>query len=73
MNFLRGSVAVEIDGRVGVSIFENQSSGVMSSIAGSNVLIPIEPESKVALGQLLPVIPLANAELFNANISWPIE
>lgn len=56
VDFLRGSMKVGKDGLLSVELFDNQSSGAMSSIADSNVLIPASPKSEIKIGDIVDVI-----------------
>ncbi len=71
LDFLRGTLASTAAGTLQVSLFDNQSSGVMSSLAVSNVLIPLAPHSKINNGALHRVIALTDQALLFAGERWP--
>lgn len=59
LDFLRGSAEVNNEGELEVELFSNQSSGVLSSIAGSNVLVPVKPGQAIRKGELCQVMVLS--------------
>ncbi len=59
LDFLRGTANVQSNGQLRVSLFSNQSSGVLSSIAKSNVLIPIKAGCGLRAGESCEVIVLS--------------
>jgi len=63
LDFLRGKLITNEASELTVSLFENQSSGVLSSIAQSNALIPVEPGCGVNRGELVEVIFLLNGDI----------
>ena len=68
LDFLRGSAAVNNKGELEVELFNNQSSGVLSSIAESNVLVPVKPGQAIRKGELCEVMVLsASGDLRLAN------
>lgn len=64
LDFLRGDITVNQQGQLQVSQFQNQSSGVLSSIAASNVLIPVKPGQSLTVGEVCKVISLAAVDPF---------
>lgn len=58
LEFLRGNLGVNESGELSVTCFDNQSSGVLSSIVKSNVLIPVDPGQAVVLKSKIKVLPL---------------
>lgn len=64
LDFLRGNITVNQQGQLQVSQFQNQSSGVLSSIAASNVLIPVKPGQSLTVGEVCKVISLAAIDPF---------
>ena len=71
LDFLRGTLTSTEEGNLQVSLFDNQSSGVMSSLTVSNVLIPLAPHSKINNGALHRVIALTDQALLFAGERWP--
>lgn len=61
LDFLRAKLIAKETGELAVSIFDNQSSGVLSSIAQSNALVPVEPGSGVSRGEMVEAL-LLNGE-----------
>ena len=59
LDFLRGCAAVNSAGELTVELYKNQSSGVLSSIAQCNVLIPIQPNEQWQAGDTCRVIALS--------------
>ena len=59
LDFLRGIAAFNERGELVVDLFSNQSSGVLSSIAGSNVLVPVSAGSSLSCGAVCDVMSLA--------------
>lgn len=59
LDFLRGCAAVNSAGELTVELYENQSSGVLSSIAQCNVLIPVQPNEQWQAGDTCRVIALS--------------
>lgn len=59
LDFLRGVLSADNDGSMVVDLFSNQSSGVLSSIAASNVLVPLAPGQQLDIGDHCEVIPLS--------------
>ena len=59
LEFLRANVQRDTDSSLSVSLFDNQSSGVLSSVAASNVLLPIQPSSTIQTGDRCELIVLS--------------
>ena len=59
LDFLRGISSINAKGELQVDLYSNQSSGVLSSIAASNVLVPVAPGQSLQSGDSCEVISLA--------------
>ncbi len=59
LDFLRGCAAINNAGELTVGLYKNQSSGVLSSIAQCNVLIPVKPGQQWQAGGACQVIALS--------------
>ncbi len=59
LDFLRGQASVNSAGEVTVNLYQNQSSGVLSSIAQCNVLIPVQPGQQWQAGEACQIIALS--------------
>ena len=60
LDFLRGQASINNAGEVTVTRYQNQSSGVLSSIAQCNVLIPVQPGQQWQAGDACQVIALTD-------------
>lgn len=60
LDFLRGYAGINNAGELTVALYENQSSGVLSSIAQCNVLIPVEPKQQWQAGETCQVMALSD-------------
>ena len=59
LDFLRGCAVINNAGELTVGLYKNQSSGVLSSIAQCNVLIPVRPSQQWQAGDTCQVIALS--------------
>ena len=59
LDFLRGLATINSVGEITVDLYQNQSSGVLSSIAQCNVLIPVQPNQQWQAGDACQVIALS--------------
>jgi len=59
LDFLRGVASINNAGEVTVALYQNQSSGVLSSIAQCNVLMPVQPSQQWQVGDTCQVIALS--------------
>jgi molybdopterin molybdotransferase len=59
LDFLRGLATINSVGEITVNLYQNQSSGVLSSIAQCNVLIPVQPNQQWQAGDACQVIALS--------------
>lgn len=57
--YLRARYELEVDGSLIISIFSNQSSGMLSSACWANAFIPIKPEQKITKGDKVSFIPMS--------------
>ncbi|MDA8962887.1 molybdopterin molybdotransferase MoeA [Pseudomonadales bacterium] len=60
LDFLRGQAFINSAGEVSVTRYQNQSSGVLSSIAQCNVLIPVQPGQQWQAGDACQIIALSD-------------
>lgn len=60
LDFLRGQASINSAGEVTVARYQNQSSGVLSSIAQCNVLIPVQPGQQWQAGDTCQIIALSD-------------
>jgi len=65
LDFLRGVAAINSAGEITVDLYQNQSSGVLSSIAQCNVLIPVQPNQQWKTGGACQVISLSEFGLLS--------
>lgn len=63
VDFMRCVARFNSKGALAVSRFNNQSSGVLSSMSGSNVLVPIAPGMELAKGDICDAIVLSASAL----------
>lgn len=59
LDFLRGVARINEVGEVIADLFDNQSSGVLSSIASANILIPMAAGQRLVAGDRCDIMPLS--------------
>ncbi len=63
LEFLRGKAVLNNNGKIKVSLYPKQGSGILSSIVESNILIPIEPGGEISKSDVIKIIPLHQQSL----------
>ncbi|MDG2472848.1 MAG: molybdopterin molybdotransferase MoeA [Pseudomonadales bacterium] len=59
LDFLRGVARINEEGQLIADLFDNQSSGVLSSISAANILIPMAAGQKLTAGDHCTILPLS--------------
>ncbi len=57
--YIRGNAQIDDKGKMSVSIYHNQSSGVLRSTSWANGLVTIKPYSTINPGDLVEFIPFS--------------
>ena len=59
LDFLRGVARINETGQLVADLFDNQSSGVLSSISAANILIPMAAGQRLTNGDRCAILPLS--------------
>ncbi|MBT8150680.1 MAG: molybdopterin molybdotransferase MoeA, partial [Gammaproteobacteria bacterium] len=71
LNFLRATLRVDSDGKLCVSRYPEQGSGLVSSLVASNALLPLAAKSSIAQGQIVEVLSLDRDFVIQGGAHWP--